>query len=60
MAPDERAADTGRLGHVKYVLVTMLEGCLDAAQHVGASQRYGPPATNADAVLLLARHELLD
>ena len=60
MAPDELAADAVRLGHVKYVFVTLLEACLDAAQHVCASQGYGPPATNADAVLLLARHGLLD
>ena len=60
VAPDELAADAVRLGHVKYVFVTLLEACLDAAQHVCASQGYGPPATNADAVLLLARHGLLD
>ena len=59
-APDELAGDAVRLGHVKYVFVTLLEGCLDAAQHVGAAQRYSPPATNADDVLLLARHGLLD
>lgn len=54
-APDELAGDAVWLRHVKYVFVTLLEGCLDAAQHVCASQGYGPPATNADAVLLLAR-----
>ena len=58
--PDDLATDAVRLGHVRYVFVTMLEGCVDAAQHVCASQGYGPPATNADAVLLLARHGLPD
>ena len=58
--PDDLADDAVRLGHVKYVFVTLLEACVDAAQHVCASQGYGPPATNADAVLLLARHGLLD
>jgi len=47
--PDDLADDAVRLGHVKYVFVTLLEGCVDAAQHVCASQGYGPPATNADA-----------
>lgn len=52
-------ADDVRLGHVKYVLVTMLEACIDAAQHVCASEGFGPPATNAEAVLLLTRRDLL-
>ena len=31
VAPDELAADAVRRGHVKYVFVTLLEACLDAA-----------------------------
>jgi uncharacterized protein YutE (UPF0331/DUF86 family) len=57
--PDELLADAVRLGHVKYLFVTLLEGCIDAAQHICASEGFGPPETNADAVLLLARHDLL-
>lgn len=53
-------ADPVRLGHVKYLFVTLLEGCIDAAQHVCAAEGLGPPSTNADAVLLLARHHFLD
>lgn len=53
------AADPVRLGHVKYLFVTMIEGCLDAAHHVTAAQGYGPADTNADAMLLLARHQVL-
>lgn len=49
-------ADPVRLGHVKYVFITMLEGCLDAAHHVCASEGFGPADTNADAMRLLGRH----
>ena len=56
---DALISDPVRLGHVKYVFVTMLEGCIDAAQHVCAAEGYGPPGSNAEAVLLLARHGLL-
>jgi uncharacterized protein YutE (UPF0331/DUF86 family) len=52
-------ADAAALGHVKYLFVTALEGCVDAAQHVCASEGYGPPETNADAMRVLARHGLL-
>lgn len=38
-------AEPARLGHVEYLFVTLLEGCIDAAQHVCASEGYGPPAT---------------
>lgn len=52
-------ADPVRLGHVKYLFVTMLEGCIDAAHHVCAAQGYGPADTNAGAMLVLARHGVL-
>lgn len=55
----ELRGDPVRLGHVKYTFVTMLEGCIDAAQHVCSARGFGPPATNADAVLLLGRHGVL-
>lgn len=57
--PAELVADPARLGHVKYLFVTMLEGCLDAAHHVAAAEGYGPADTNAGAMLLLGRHDLL-
>jgi uncharacterized protein YutE (UPF0331/DUF86 family) len=53
------AADDVRMGHVKYLFVTMIEGCIDAAQHVCASEGYGPPDTNADAMQVLARNGVL-
>ena len=58
--PEELAADPVRLGHVKYLLVTLLEGVIDAAQHVCAAEGYGPPDTNAAALLLLGRHGTVD
>lgn len=58
----DRAAlvsDDVRMGHVKYCFVTLLEGSIDAAQHVCASEGFGPPDTNADAMLVLARNDVL-
>ena len=59
VAPRELLKDPVRLGHVKYLLVTLLEGCIDAAHHVAAAEGYGPPGSNAEAMLLLARHGVL-
>jgi uncharacterized protein YutE (UPF0331/DUF86 family) len=55
-SPDDVLADPAWLGHVKYLFVCVLEGCIDAAQHVTASEGWGPAATNAEAVRLLGRH----
>ena len=57
--PAELLADPVRLGHVKYLFVTAIEGCVDAAQHVCASEGLGPPETNADAMAVVARHGIL-
>ncbi len=57
---EELPADQVRLGHVKYLFVTMLEGCIDAAHHVCAAEGFGPPGSNAEAMLLLSRHSVLD
>ena len=56
----ELVGDTERLAAVKYVFVTAIEGCIDVAQHVAASEGWGPPTTNADAIRLLGRHRVLD
>lgn len=53
---EELLCDAVRLWHVKYVFITMLEGCIDAAHHVCAAEGYGPVDTNAEAMLVLARH----
>ncbi len=58
---DELVGDPVRLGHLKYLFITAIEGCIDAAQHVCASEGYGPPQDNdASAVRLLAAHGALD
>ena len=51
--------DPDRLAALKYVFVTAIEGCLDVAQHLCASEGWGPPSTNADALRLLGRHGVL-
>ena len=62
----EASADATRrddplwLRGVKYSFVTMIEACVDAAQHVCAAQGWGPPGTNADAMRVLAEHGVLD
>jgi uncharacterized protein YutE (UPF0331/DUF86 family) len=51
--------DHVRMGHVKYIFVTLLEGCIDAAHHVCAAEGWRPASNNADAMLVLARHGVL-
>ncbi len=57
---DELLGSPAELGHVKYLFVTAIEGCIDAAHHVAASEGYGVPETNADAMVALARNGVLN
>jgi uncharacterized protein YutE (UPF0331/DUF86 family) len=41
---------------VKYTFVTAIEACVDVAQHICATEGWGPPADNGDAVRLLGEH----
>jgi len=59
-AGEERRDDPAWLRGVKYAFVTAIEAYVDVAQHLCASEGWGPPSTNADAVLVLARHGVLD
>lgn len=62
-AAEDRVAlrgDDVRLSAVKYRFVTMLEAVLDVAHHLCASQAWGPPSANAEAVTTLGRHDVLD
>ncbi|MBW3611010.1 MAG: DUF86 domain-containing protein [Actinobacteria bacterium] len=52
--------DAASLGHVKYLFVTAIEGCIDAAHHVAASEGWSPAETNAGAMEVLGRHGALD
>ncbi|MDQ1634306.1 MAG: hypothetical protein QOJ32_1115 [Frankiaceae bacterium] len=58
-ADDERRADPLWLPGVKYLFLTAIEACIDAAQHVCASEGWGPPETNGEAFVLLGRHGAL-
>ena len=61
----EAAADPLRRGDplwlrgVKYTFVTAIEASVDVAQHVCASEGWGPPRDNGDAVRLLGVHGVL-
>lgn len=52
--------DERRLRALKYAWVVSIEGCIDAAHHVCATEGWGPPESNADAMLVLGRHGVLD
>ncbi len=58
-ANDERRADPIWLRGVKYTFVTAIEACVDVAQHICASEGWGPPSDNGDAVRLLGDHGVL-
>jgi uncharacterized protein YutE (UPF0331/DUF86 family) len=45
---------------VKYLFVVAIEASTDVAQHLCASEGWGPPSTNADAMRVLARHGVID
>ncbi len=52
--------DIDRLAALKYYFLTAIEGCLDVAQHLCASEGWGPPSDNADSMRHLAAHGVLD
>jgi len=56
---DALRGDDQRLSGLKYRWVTTLEALLNVAHHLCASEAWGPPATNADAVATLARHGVI-
>jgi len=45
----------GRL--IKYTFVTAIEAAIDIAQHLCATQGWGPPSDNAGVVRLLGKHQ---
>jgi uncharacterized protein YutE (UPF0331/DUF86 family) len=61
-AEADRAAlrsDEERLSGLKYRFVTAIEGVVNVAQHVCASEGWGPPKDNGDSLRVLARHGAL-
>ena len=62
-AGEDRAAlraDTERLSGLKYRFVTTIEGIINVAQHLCASEGWGPPTDNGDAVRLAGAHGVVD
>lgn len=41
------------LDGVKYLFITVIEGCVDVAHHIASSEDFGPPGSNAEAVRVL-------
>ncbi len=58
-ADETRRADPLWLRGIKYTFVTAIEGCVDVAQHICASEGWGPPRDNADALRVLGAHGVL-
>jgi uncharacterized protein YutE (UPF0331/DUF86 family) len=56
VASESRREDPIWLRGVKYTFVTAIEACLDVAQHICATEGWGPPADNGDAIRLLGEH----
>lgn len=52
-------ADEDQLLALKYVFVTAIEGCVNVAQHLCASEGWGPPASNPDALRVLGREGVI-
>jgi uncharacterized protein YutE (UPF0331/DUF86 family) len=59
LADARRRADALWLRGVKYTFVTAIEACVDVAQHICASEGWGPPRDNCDALSLLGLHGVL-
>ena len=55
-ADESRREDPIWLRGVKYTFVTAIEACVDIAQHICATEGWGPPADNGDAIRLLGGH----
>lgn len=55
----DRRADPIWMRGVKYTFVTAIEACVDVAHHVCATQGWGPPRDNGDALRLLGAHGVL-
>lgn len=58
-ADAERQSDPLWLPGVKYLLLSAIEATMDVAQHLCATEGWGPPADNGDAMRLLGRHGVL-
>ncbi len=61
----EQSADRGRrsdplwLPGIKYLMIAAIEACVDAAQHVCSSEKWGTPRDNGSAMSMLGDHGVL-
>lgn len=60
MSDDELMADPERMPGVKYRLQVAVEACIDAAEHIIASERLRAPESYADAFTALGEAGTLD
>ncbi|MCW4354224.1 DUF86 domain-containing protein [Hoyosella sp. YIM 151337] len=58
-ADSHRRSDALWLRGIKYTFITAIEACVDAGQHICASEGWGPPADNGDVMRLLHTHGVL-
>lgn len=59
-AADPPPAGDLRLGGVKYLFLTAIEGCTRVAHHIGSAEGWPAAETNGDAVRELGRRGVLD
>lgn len=48
------------LDGVKYLFVTIIEGCVDVAHHLAASEKWQPPDSNAAALRAMGERGVID
>ena len=58
-ASHERRADPLWLPGVKYLMIAAIEGCIDVAQHVCSSEKWGPPRDNGDTMRILGERAVI-
>ena len=58
-ADAERRRDPLWLPGIKYLMISAIETCIDAAQHICSSEKWSIPADNGSALTMLGNHEVL-
>lgn len=56
--PTERADETWLMA-VKYAFITVIEACIDLAQHINSVEHLGTPKSNGDALRRLGEHGIV-
>lgn len=58
-ATADRRSDPLWLPGIKYLMIAAVEGCIDVAQHISSSEKWGPPRDNGDAMRILGDHAVV-